>query len=191
MCAAWLLPSALGYERYVITGGSMSGTFERGSVAFEKEVPVDTLRRGDVITYLPPATPASRTWSRTASSPSSPPEGGGLLYRTQGDANPDPDPWRFELTEPTQPVVEHTVPLVGHAFIALADRDTRMLLDRRPGRPHRPAGPRRARQGPPPPSCDDEAASAAPVHLAGPAPVVPGQTRGEPAARPQGVPPQA
>ena len=52
---AYLAPSLFGYERYVITGGSMSGTFEKGSVVFEKPVPIADLRVGDVITYLPPA----------------------------------------------------------------------------------------------------------------------------------------
>ena len=28
-CLAWLVPSLFGLERYVITGGSMSGTFEQ------------------------------------------------------------------------------------------------------------------------------------------------------------------
>ena len=37
--------ACFGYERYVITGGSMSGTFEKGSVAFEKQVPVADLER--------------------------------------------------------------------------------------------------------------------------------------------------
>ena len=89
-------------------------------------------------------------------------------------------------------MVEHTVPLVGYAFIALADRDTRMLLVGGPAgliallalvevgkalRPRRDAdsAPDARRLRPPP--------------AAGP--VVPAQTRGEPAAQPQGVPAQA
>ncbi len=128
VCAAFLAPSALGYERYVITGGSMSGTFEKGSMALEKPVAVEDLRRGDVITYMPPPASGVETLVTHRIVDIEPAEGGGTLYRTKGDANADADPWRFELTAPTQPVVEHTVPLVGHAFIALADRDTRMLL---------------------------------------------------------------
>ena len=104
VCAAWLVPSAMGYERYVITGGSMSGTFEKGSVAFEKPVPVAELRRGDVITYQPPAASGVTDLVTHRITSIKPAEGGGTLYRTQGDANPDPDPWRFELTGATQPV---------------------------------------------------------------------------------------
>jgi signal peptidase len=128
MSVAFLLPSLLGYERYVITGGSMSGTFEKGSVAFEKPVAVEDLEVGDVITYLPPADSGLTTLvtHRIVTRKATP--DGGLVFRTQGDANPDPDPWRFRLSAATQPRVELTVPYVGYLFLALADRDTRVLL---------------------------------------------------------------
>src|SRR3954469_22752147 len=51
---AFLLPSLLGYDRYVITSGSMTGTFDIGSIVFDKPVPTADLAVGDVITYLPP-----------------------------------------------------------------------------------------------------------------------------------------
>lgn len=125
---AWLLPSFFGYERYVITGGSMSGTFEKGSLAFEKEVPVEQLRVGDVITYLPPTSAGTTDLVthrivRIAEDPR-----GRAVFRTRGDANDAVDPWKFRLQEPTQPVVQFTVPYAGHVLIALADRDTRKLV---------------------------------------------------------------
>src|SRR3954470_5565655 len=52
---AWVVSGVLGYSRYVITGGSMSGTFEKGSIAFEQQGPVGGLGVGDVVTYQPPA----------------------------------------------------------------------------------------------------------------------------------------
>jgi signal peptidase I len=128
VCAAWLVPTLFGYERYVITGGSMSGAFEKGSIAFEKQVPVGDLRVGDVITYMPPPDSGVPNLVTHRIHSVAPAEGGGVLYVTKGDANAAPDPWKFQLTEDTQPVVQQTVPLVGYAFIALADRDTRMLL---------------------------------------------------------------
>ena len=124
---AYLAPSLLGYERYVITGGSMSGTFEKGSIAFEKPVPVDQLQVGDVITYQPPADSGVSTLVTHRIVSREPLETGGLQFRTQGDANADPDPWQFQLAQAKQPVVEHTVPWLGYVFVALADRDTRML----------------------------------------------------------------
>lgn len=128
VCAAWLLPSAFGYDRYVITGGSMSGTFEKGSIAFEEEVPVEQLRVGDVITYQPP--PDSGTSSLVTHRIVSirPGEDGRPLLRTKGDANASKDPWSFSLSGTSQPVVRRTVPYAGYVFIGLADRQLRMLV---------------------------------------------------------------
>src|SRR6478735_9972746 len=49
-----LLPIGLGLERYVMTGSSMAGGIDRGSIAFERVVPVSDLRVGDVITFAEP-----------------------------------------------------------------------------------------------------------------------------------------
>ncbi|UMG94288.1 signal peptidase I [Nocardioides sp. TF02-7] len=125
---AYLAPSVMGYERYVITGGSMSGTFERGSLVLERKVPVEDLEVGDVITYLPPQDSGVRTLVTHRITKIRVDEEGRRVFRTQGDANPDPDPWRFSLTDTEQPVVEVAVPYAGYVFIALADRDTRILL---------------------------------------------------------------
>jgi signal peptidase I len=125
--AAVLVPGLLGIERYVITGTSMSGTFERGSLAFEEQVPVDQLQVSDVITYMPPPDSGishlvtHRIVSIEASAE-------GPIYRTKGDANSSQDPWEFRLDEPTQPRVVTTVPYAGYVFIALADKNQRMLM---------------------------------------------------------------
>ena len=123
----YLAPSLFGYERYVITGGSMSGTFEKGSIAFEKRVPVEDVKIGDVITYLPPADSGTNhlVTHRIISDTILP--NGVRQLQTKGDANPDPDPWKFSLTESTQPVVRTTVPYVGWVFVGLADREVRMI----------------------------------------------------------------
>lgn len=128
LCLAWLAPSVLGFSRYVITGGSMTGSIAKGSVAFEKPVPVEDLAVGDVITYLPPPDSgvANLVTHRIVSI--EPAVGGGMLFTTKGDANAQVDPWKFQLLDPTQPVVEFSVPQVGWVFIALADRKVRMLV---------------------------------------------------------------
>lgn len=124
---SYLAPSLFGYERYVITGGSMSGTFEKGSLAFEKRVPVDELKVGDVITYQPPADSGVPNLVTHRIISITPDKTGMLQFHTQGDANPQPDPWKFHLVQKTQPVVQVTVPKVGWVFVALADRQIRML----------------------------------------------------------------
>lgn len=126
-CVAYIAPGLFGYERYVITGGSMSGSIEKGSIVFEQEVPVEDLRVGDVITYLPPPDSGMNTLVTHRIISIRPDRNGTLVLRTQGDANPDPDPWKFSLTADTQPVVRHAVPQIGHLFIALADPQVRRL----------------------------------------------------------------
>ena len=127
-CTAYLLPSALGYERYVITGGSMTGSIAKGSIAFEKRVPVEDLQVGDVITYLPPAASGVPNLVTHRIVEVGADEQGATRFRTKGDANPAVDPWTFSLVATEQPVVQFSVPKLGYMFIALADRQTRILV---------------------------------------------------------------
>jgi signal peptidase len=126
LAALLLVPTILGLDRYVIVTGSMSGTYDTGSVVFTENVPVSDLGVGDVITYAPPPgeTPTELVTHRIASINT---VGGERIFRTKGDANESVDPWRFELGQPTQARVVNSLPHVGHALIALQDRRTRML----------------------------------------------------------------
>lgn len=127
LAALFLLPGLLGFEKYVITGGSMSGTFERGSLVIERVVPVSELKVGDIITYMPPPESGlSELVTHRISSIEATEQG--PLFRTKGDANADVDSWTFLLEAPTQARLEVAVPHVGWAMIALADRDIRMVL---------------------------------------------------------------
>src|ERR671932_2582733 len=101
LAAAVLVPALLGYQLYVITSGSMTGTYDRGSIVYDRVVPTRSLNVGDVITYDPPAGgPAGLVTHRIASIRTGP--GGVRVYRTKGDFNPTADPWTFTLTNPTQ-----------------------------------------------------------------------------------------
>jgi len=119
---------ALGYKRYVITGRSMTGTIDVGSLAFERAVPPSSLKVGDVVTYSPPADSRVRglvthriVWAGRS-------RDGGRAFRTKGDANPQPDPWRFVLSSPTQARVVFHVPYAGYALAAFSRPRVRMLL---------------------------------------------------------------
>jgi signal peptidase len=123
-----LLPGLLGYQRYVITSGSMTGSYDRGSIVFDDVVPVADLRVGDVITYTPPegAGPTGMITHRIASIGSD--ELGRSVFRTKGDANPTADPWTFTLDQPTQARVSYHVPYVGYLISAFGFRQVRMLV---------------------------------------------------------------
>jgi signal peptidase len=120
-----LLPSLFGWQRYAIVSGSMTGTYDRGSLVLDEVVPVGELKVGDVITYMPPAGDHLITHriSWIGRDPS-----GARAYRTKGDANPVADPWTFRLDQPTQARVSVGVPYVGYALMALGRRDVRTLV---------------------------------------------------------------
>ena len=127
-CMVWLLPGLLGYSRYVITSGSMTGTYDKGSIVFEKNVPVADLRVGDVITYMPPASSGVDHLVTHRIYRIQPAAGGGTLFTTKGDHNPAPDPWHFQLLSKQQGVVQFGVPDAGWVFLTLAHKNTRMLV---------------------------------------------------------------
>ena len=126
--AAFVVPGFLGYQRYVITSGSMTGTYDVGSIVFDKPVATGSLAEGDVITYLPP--PVSGVPHLVTHRIVDIREGrsGATAYRTRGDANPQADPWTFHLDRAVQAKVVYSVPYAGYVFLALADRRVRILV---------------------------------------------------------------
>ena len=127
--ALLIAPSLLGWERYVIVSGSMTGTYDRGSLVFDEVVPVKSLKVGDVITYRPPsgAGPEGLVTHRIAKIGKDP-RTGERFFRTKGDANEAADPWTFRLSGKEQARVKVGVPHVGFALAALARREIRMLI---------------------------------------------------------------
>jgi signal peptidase len=124
-----IAPSVFGWERYVIVSGSMTGTYDRGSLVFDEIVPVKSLKVGDVITYRPPrgAGPAGLVTHRI-SSVGRDPKTGEPVFRTRGDANPVADPWTFTLPNRNQARVVTGVPYMGFVLAGLAHRTVRMVL---------------------------------------------------------------
>jgi signal peptidase I len=123
-----LAPALIGWERYAIVSGSMSGTYDRGSLVLAEVVPVYDLEVGDVITYRPPrgAGPDHLITHRIASIGRD--ANGSRIYRTKGDANAVADPWTFRLGGPTQARVRAGIPYAGHMLTALDRPRVRMLV---------------------------------------------------------------
>ena len=119
-----LVPPLLGYQRYVITGGSMGNAIPRGSIAFDEVVPTEHIRVGDVITYRPPNSDRLLThrvvWIGRG-------RDGVRLYRTRGDASPAPDRRAFLLPNDGQARVVFHVPLAGYVLAALSVRAVRVV----------------------------------------------------------------
>jgi signal peptidase len=118
-----LLPIGLGLQRYVMSGDSMDGAIGKGSVVFERSVPVNDLRVGDVITYQAPETaPAGgRVTHRIVDIG---PDG----IRTQGDTLPARDPWTLRPDRPTVSRVVFSLPWVGYAYLVILHPHTWVLL---------------------------------------------------------------
>jgi signal peptidase I len=120
-----LLPALLGYQRYVITSGSMTGTYDRGSLVFDRVVPTSSLHAGDVITFRPPGHAdlvTHRIHTLTTVK-------GKQVLTTKGDHNAAPDAWgSITMSGGKQARVAFHVPYVGYAIAALSERWLRMLL---------------------------------------------------------------
>ena len=128
VAALMLLPPLVGLQRYVITGRSMTGTYDRGSIVLERAVPVARLAVGDVITYAPPANTGKRGLVTHRIVSLRHDRDGRPVLRTRGDANRSTDPWTFTLARREQPRVVAAVPWAGYAFAALGERLVRFGL---------------------------------------------------------------
>jgi signal peptidase I len=125
LALAVLVPALLGYQRYVITSGSMTGTYDRGALVFDKVVPTSSLRAGDVITFRPPGHAGLVTHRiHTLTSLD-----GKRVLTTKGDANRVPDAWGpLTLGATSQARVAFQLPYVGFLIAELGDRKHRMIV---------------------------------------------------------------
>jgi signal peptidase len=125
LALAVLVPALLGYQRYVITSGSMTGTYDRGSLVFDKVVPTSDLRAGDVITFRPPGHAGLVTHRihtiKTVT--------GKRVLTTKGDANRTADVWgQITLGQATQARVAFHLPYLGYGLAVLSEKKVRMLV---------------------------------------------------------------
>ena len=121
-----LVPSLLGLQRYVITGGSMTGAIPKGAVIYSEVVPIEQLKVGDIITFHPPGSSMAVT-HRIVAVETGP--DGRPAFSTKGDYNEAADPWNpVTLNEPQQARYRFQIPLFGYVLAALAMRSMRVAL---------------------------------------------------------------
>ena len=130
LAALMLVPALFGYQRYAITGGSITGTYDRGSLVFDRAVPTAQLREGDVITFRPPPSAgiAHRGLVTHRIAAITRDRSGERVFRHEGRLQPRGRPLRLHPAPQTQARVAYHVPYVGYAFAALGIRWVRMLL---------------------------------------------------------------
>ena len=130
-----LVPSLLGFNRYVILSGSMEPGIPTGAVVYDEDVPVEELAVKDIITFVPPpeydiSKPVTHRIVKISPAPKEVKgqAAGGLLFRTKGDANETPDPWRMVLDQGRQDRVERHLPYLGYIYVALSQRWVQLLV---------------------------------------------------------------
>jgi signal peptidase I len=119
-----LVPAMFGLQRFVINGSSMTGTIDRGSVIYAKLTPVDRLRVGDIVTFVPPGETSPVTHRIVSIKLLQ----GERVFRTKGDFNPVADPWRITFPQALEPRCVFHVPLAGYPLAVLAVRPVRFVL---------------------------------------------------------------
>jgi signal peptidase len=115
----------LGFQTYVITGGSMTGAINRGAVIFDKTVPVASLKVGDIITFRPPdeTVPVThRIISIVLQQDGTP------VFSTKGDFNEVADPWHINLDRPVQARYVAQIAYLGYVLAVLGLPIVRLLL---------------------------------------------------------------
>ncbi len=102
----------LGYQPYVMYGGSMGSTAPVGSVALIEKVPAGSLKVGDVVVFEPPSSEAPRQplMHRIISTEEI---DGQPVFGTKGDANESPDPWKLTISGEGGKVA-YVVPYLGY-----------------------------------------------------------------------------
>ena len=128
-----ILPTLLGYERYVIVSGSMEPTVPVGAVVYDEVVPVEDIETGDIITFVPPQEygiddPVTHRVIEISIAGENTSEPGARLFQTKGDANEDPDAWKMVLDGPEQARYVRHIPYVGYVYMALHVRWVQVLL---------------------------------------------------------------
>jgi signal peptidase I len=133
LAAILILPTLLGYERYVIVSGSMEPTIPVGAVIYDEVVPVDDIETGDVITFVPPSEygiddPVTHRVIRISVAGDNTSHPGERIFETQCDANDDPDAWQMMLDGPDQARYVRHLPYVGYVYMALQVRWVQLLV---------------------------------------------------------------
>lgn len=106
-------PHLLGYRTMTMLTGSMAPEIVPGDVVVIRPVDVHDLAVGDVITYHIPVEDHRVETHRIVEVVDQP--GGRVAVRTQGDANPNVDPWLATMDGETAWRVSGVVPALGSA----------------------------------------------------------------------------
>ena len=112
LLAVGTLPMLLGYDVFVVKGGSMAPAIRAGSVVVAERVDPHTVEIGDIITFRRPQRPDHPVTHRVVAVRL---EDGVPAFQTMGDANGSPDPEEVSAALPISRLV-YTVPFTGYVL---------------------------------------------------------------------------
>jgi signal peptidase len=107
------VPAVAGHQLYIVEGGSMSPTFELGSIVLVRPLEATAIQAGDIITYRDPDPERGGTIVThrvIAVQPTDP-----VSFTTRGDANDADDPLPVPGTNLIGRVT-YSVPYLGYLF---------------------------------------------------------------------------
>jgi signal peptidase len=116
--------SATGWWRVLpIRTGSMAPFAPKGAAVVVHRQPTSKIARGDVIVFNAPTNERPLVVHRVYSIHR---VHGAAVIETKGDANDARDPWRFRIRSDQVWTVDHVLPSVGGALVALGQKDVRL-----------------------------------------------------------------
>ncbi|MGC1238340.1 MAG: signal peptidase I [Acidimicrobiales bacterium] len=108
-----------------VLSGSMRPGFTVGGAVISQRIPVSELAVRDVIIFHNPNKPSEEMVHRIVQMTKGP--NGQLLIKTQGDANPVPDPWTLTIRGSVYKV-RWSLPLLGYGAVAYQNHRGVVLL---------------------------------------------------------------
>lgn len=113
------------YQIRPILSGSMRPGFPVGGVVISKRVPMSDIKVRDVIVFTRPNNRSERVVHRIIKLDR---KGSAVTVKTQGDANPAPDPWTLNLRGDTAYRVRYSIPLLGYPAVWYHSSGRALLL---------------------------------------------------------------
>ena len=118
-----VLPSAVGYQTYVVRSESMEPSISRGDVLVSDPIAASKAKVGDVVTFDDPASGDLITHRVRSITP----VGQQLRFVTKGDANSGVEGWQVS-SDATIPRLSYKVPKLGYATLTAEDPERRLVL---------------------------------------------------------------
>jgi signal peptidase I len=118
-----VLPSAVGYQTYVVRSESMEPSISRGDVLVTDPIAASKAKVGDVVTFDDPESGDLITHRVRSITPA----GDQLRFVTKGDANEAFEGWQVSA-DASIPRLSYKVPKLGYATLTAEDPERRLVL---------------------------------------------------------------